>query len=54
VPWYHYVPIRHDYTDLYDIMAYFEGAPDGSTKGHTELAGEIALNGHNFVKEHWR
>lgn len=54
VPWYHYVPIRHDYEDVYDIMAYFQGAPDKSTNGHDELAEQIAMNGVNFVKTHWR
>lgn len=54
VPWYHYVPIRFDYADLYDVMAFFKGAPDGSTQGRDDLAQEIAKNAHTFVDTHWR
>lgn len=54
VPWYHYVPIRFDYADVYDVMAYFKGAPDGSTPGKDEVAEEIARNALTFVESHWR
>ncbi|KAL7423911.1 hypothetical protein Q5752_001496 [Cryptotrichosporon argae] len=54
IPWYHYVPVKLDYTDLYDIMAFFSGAPDGSTPGRDDLAKEIAENGYRFVQERWR
>lgn len=54
IPWYHYVPIRMDYSDVYDIMAFFVGAPDGSAEGHDDLAKEIAQNGMDFVRQHWR
>lgn len=38
-PWYHYIPLKPDYSDLYDIMAFFVGPVDetgniDSTKGH--------------------
>jgi hypothetical protein len=28
VPWYHYIPLKPDYSDLYDIMAFFAGPID--------------------------
>ena len=28
VPWYHYIPLKPDYSDLYDIMAFFVGPVD--------------------------
>jgi hypothetical protein len=28
VPWYHYIPLKVDYEDLYDIMAFFVGPID--------------------------
>jgi hypothetical protein len=31
IPWYHYVPVQYDYSDLWDIMSFLDGAPDGST-----------------------
>lgn len=39
VPWYHYIPLKADYSDLYDILAFFVGPmnEDGSideSKGH--------------------
>lgn len=37
-----------------DIMAYFAGAPDGSTEGHDREAGEIAAAGRRFTEERWR
>lgn len=38
-PWYHYIPLKPDYSDLYDIMAFFVGPVDeygnvDETKGH--------------------
>lgn len=54
VPWYHYVPIRFDYKDMHDIMAFFTGAPDGSTEGRDDLANDIAEQAHQFINQHWR
>ncbi|KLT44771.1 hypothetical protein CC85DRAFT_295510 [Cutaneotrichosporon oleaginosum] len=54
VPWYHYVPIRADYADIYDIMAFFEGAPDGSSKGRDDLAQDIAAQALHLTKTRWR
>ena len=38
-PWYHYIPLKADYSDLYDIMAFFAGPLDNTgkvdeSKGH--------------------
>ncbi|WRT67118.1 uncharacterized protein IL334_004084 [Kwoniella shivajii] len=54
IPWYHYVPIKLDYSDIHDIMAFFVGSPDGTVKGHDELAREIAKNAIEFVDTKWR
>jgi hypothetical protein len=54
IPWYHYVPLQMDYSDLWDIMAFFEGAPDGSTPANLDLAQRIGDSGKQFVEEHWR
>ncbi|KAJ9122403.1 hypothetical protein QFC22_001826 [Naganishia vaughanmartiniae] len=58
-PWLHYIPVKASYEDLYDIMAFFAGPvkADGEideSLGHDYLAKEIAENGQEFVKEHWR
>lgn len=47
--WVHYVPIKYDYTDLYDIMAFFKGDIDGmGGKGHDELAAQIGAAGRKW------
>ncbi|GAA6061952.1 hypothetical protein JCM10212_001994 [Sporobolomyces blumeae] len=53
MPWYHYVPIKSDYSDLVDVSAFFIGAPDG-TGSHDHLAKKIAARGQKWSKEHWR
>ena len=74
IPWVHYVvslrtvsvgrtdvqPVQVDYSDLYNIMSYFSGAPshDGAhtvrEAGNDDLARAIAEAGRNFGEEHWR
>lgn len=43
-----------DYSDLFDTLAFFEGAPDGSTPGNQHLAKKIGERGKQFVKDRWR
>ncbi|WRT67758.1 uncharacterized protein IL334_004730 [Kwoniella shivajii] len=57
-PWYHYIPLKPDYSDLYDIMAFFVGPVDeagniDTTKGHDYLAQKIGEAGQKFALEHW-
>ncbi|GAA5947892.1 hypothetical protein JCM3765_007015 [Sporobolomyces pararoseus] len=55
MPWYHYVPIKSDYSDLLDISAFFIGQPDSQKTGnHDFLAKKIALRGQKWSNEHWR
>lgn len=37
-----------------DILAFFNGAPDGSSPGRDDLAEEIARNGLEFADTQWR
>ncbi|KAG8893491.1 F-actin-capping protein subunit alpha [Tulasnella sp. 403] len=53
VPYYHYVPVQHDYSDLYDVMSFFAGSPDGHGR-HEDLAEKIGMRGAEFVRRHWR
>jgi hypothetical protein len=46
-------PLKVDYSDLYDTMAFFVGWPDG-TAGHDDLAEKIAMNSVKFVRDCWR
>ena len=43
-----------DYSDIYPIMAFFAGSPDGRTRGNDDLAEQIAEQGKQFAEEHWR
>jgi hypothetical protein len=43
-----------DYSDLYNIMAFFAGTPDERFKGRDDLAQKIANQGRKFRLEHWR
>lgn len=53
-PWVHFIPMQIDYSDLYDISAFFIGSPDGRVKGHDAHAQQIAEQGRKFALEHWR
>ncbi|KAJ8294136.1 Beta-1,2-xylosyltransferase 1 [Rhodotorula toruloides] len=53
MPWYHYIPIQPDYSDLIDVAAFFIGAPDG-TGSHDAVAKRIAAQGKKWSDEHWR
>lgn len=37
-----------------DILAFFNGAPDGSTPGNDDMARQIAANALKFTQDHWR
>ncbi|KAH7094222.1 hypothetical protein BKA62DRAFT_663177 [Auriculariales sp. MPI-PUGE-AT-0066] len=57
-PWVHYVPIKQDYSDLYDVLAFFRGLPPSPTgeeyPGYDELAEKIATAGRRWTEEYWR
>ena len=54
-PWVHYIPIRVDYTDLHNVMAFFSGGLDEARTGnHDELAKQIAEDGRQWAETMWR
>ncbi|EIW68082.1 hypothetical protein TREMEDRAFT_63970 [Tremella mesenterica DSM 1558] len=54
IPWYHYIPCKVDYSDIYHIMSFFSGSPEGRVAGRDDLAREIAMHGREFTEEFWR
>ncbi|KIJ36563.1 glycosyltransferase family 90 protein [Sphaerobolus stellatus SS14] len=62
MPWVHYVPVQMDYSDLYDILAFFRGdisvkagegeAYDGGL--NDRLAEKIAKQGTDWSERFWR
>ncbi|QRV74770.1 glycosyltransferase family 90 protein [Ceratobasidium sp. AG-Ba] len=53
MPWVHYVPVKVDLTDLYDIMEFFRGDSQG-IGGHDDLARKIGLAGKIWSKTYYR
>ncbi|KAM0747201.1 hypothetical protein T439DRAFT_328963 [Meredithblackwellia eburnea MCA 4105] len=49
IPWLHFIPMQVDYSDMWDIMAFFRGGLGGEG-AHDDLAKEIALAGKEWVK----
>ena len=53
-PWLHYVPLKYDYTELYDLMAFFNGDLHGETKGHDHMASAIGNAARKWSVAYWR
>ncbi|KZV78280.1 hypothetical protein EXIGLDRAFT_847684 [Exidia glandulosa HHB12029] len=53
MPWVHFVPFKMDYSDLYDVLAFFRGTPDGQG-AHDDLAEKIATAGRAWTERFWR
>ncbi len=53
-PGVHYIPVKADLTDLYDIMTFFRGSSPAAHDGHDDLAKEIASEGKKWSMEYWR
>lgn len=48
-----YVPVKIDYSDVYDIMTYFVGTPDGRGS-HDSVAERLGAQGKEWARTHWR
>jgi hypothetical protein len=48
-PWYHFIPMQYTYSDLFDILSFFDGSLDGKVPGRNGLAEEIAGQGREFA-----
>ncbi|KAG8986612.1 F-actin-capping protein subunit alpha, partial [Tulasnella sp. 427] len=53
IPYYHYIPLQHDYSDLYDTMAFFAGTPDGQG-AHDAMAEQVSNHAVEFARKNWR
>lgn len=54
IPYYHYIPLSYTYTDIFDILFYLDGSPDGSTPGREDVAERIAKQGGELLRENLR
>lgn len=53
-PWLHYIPIKYDYSDVYDVLAFFLGDVHGKAKGHDAMAASIGSAGRKWATTYWR
>ncbi|GAA5851432.1 hypothetical protein JCM3766R1_004574 [Sporobolomyces carnicolor] len=53
-PWVHYVPLKVDYSDLFPILAFFQGSPYDGSGSHDDLAEKIATAGAEWARDFWR
>ncbi|GAA5959337.1 hypothetical protein JCM8115_000079 [Rhodotorula mucilaginosa] len=53
IPWLHFIPMQVDYSDMWDIMAFFRGGLNGE-RAHDDLGKEIAIAGKEWVKQCYR
>ncbi|KAF8517049.1 hypothetical protein BU17DRAFT_92221 [Hysterangium stoloniferum] len=54
IPYYHYIPVQPDYSDVYNIMAFFMGDPERGQSNNEALAEEISKHASDFARTHWR
>ncbi|KIJ46880.1 glycosyltransferase family 90 protein [Sphaerobolus stellatus SS14] len=54
IPYYHYIPIQSNYTDIYNIMSFFVGDPEHGQGSHDDLAQRISEHATEFANKHWR
>lgn len=49
------MPVRIDYADVYNLLAFFDGGSDDARTGnHDDLAEEIATAGAEWARMYWR
>ena len=48
-----YIPVKIDYSDIFDVLAFFSGDLDGRN-GHEDLAKTIAEQGKEYAEKYWR
>ena len=49
-----YVPLKVDYSDLFPILAFFQGSPYDGSGSHDDLAEKIATAGAAWARDFWR
>ncbi|CED83568.1 Endoplasmic reticulum protein EP58, contains filamin rod domain and KDEL motif [Phaffia rhodozyma] len=53
-PWLHYVPVKVDYSDVYEILNFFRGDDSEGLSGEDDLAALIAESGREWSLSFWR
>jgi hypothetical protein len=53
LPWFHFVPLSLDYSEIYDVLNWFRGTDDGTFSNMGE-GHRISIQASKFVKKHLR
>ncbi|SCZ88022.1 BZ3500_MvSof-1268-A1-R1_Chr2-1g04138 [Microbotryum saponariae] len=53
IPWLHFIPMQVDYSDMWDILAFFRGGINGEG-AHDALGKQIAMAGKEWVRSCYR
>jgi hypothetical protein len=53
MPWVHFVPVQNDYSDVFDVLAFFRGGV-GGLGAHDDMARRIAERGKEWSERMWR
>jgi len=52
IPWYHYIPINYDYSDMYSVLLYFFGEPAAGQPAHDDELRAIAERSQIWADTH--
>lgn len=52
IPWYHYIPVNYDYTDMFSTLLYFFGDADAGQPAHDEQLKAIAQRSQIWADTH--
>jgi hypothetical protein len=47
-------PVQPDYSDVYNVMAFFMGDPERGEGSNESLAEQISEHASHFIRAHWR
>jgi hypothetical protein len=47
-------PIQSDYSDVFNVMAFFLGDPETGVGGHDDIAEKIGRHASEYARKYWR
>lgn len=47
-------PVQSDYSDVYNVMAFFLGDPETGVGGHDQVAEKISRHASEYARKYWR
>lgn len=50
IPWYHYIPVNYDYSDMFSVLLYFFGLDQSDQQAHDEELKVIADRSRDWAE----